>query len=164
MVCVWWVTVQVDFKSCFRPKPFGLLPNPLILPSQYFFLINYVLQHMVGLQSPELTEVLVSQLQGNFAYLSQNKYASNVVEKCLIESEPDIATKIILELVKSPNAPSLLVDPYGNFVIQSALKVSRGIAKECLRELILRNVNSMQSNLYGKKILEKVEKKRTIYK
>ncbi|KAM0001088.1 putative armadillo-like helical, pumilio domain-containing protein [Helianthus debilis subsp. tardiflorus] len=124
---------------------------------------NYVLQHMVGLQSRELTEVLVSQLQGNFAYLSQNKYASNVVEKCLIESEPDIATKIILELVKSPNAPSLLVDPYGNFVIQSALKVSRGIAKECLRELILRNVNSMQSNLYGKKILEKVEKKRSIY-
>ncbi|MFS7972861.1 putative armadillo-like helical, pumilio domain-containing protein [Helianthus anomalus] len=136
------------FAHGYSPKPFDL---------------NYVLQHMVGLQSPELTEVLVSQLQGNFAYLSQNKYASNVVEKCLIESEPDIATKIVLELVKSPNAPSLLVDPYGNFVIQSALKVSRGIAKDCLRELILRNVNSMQSNLYGKKILEKVEKKRNIY-
>ncbi|XP_076939323.1 pumilio homolog 12-like [Bidens hawaiensis] len=127
---------------------------------------NYVLQHLVGLQSRELTKVLVNQLEGNFAYLSQNKYASNVVEKCLIESEPDISTKIILELVNSPNASSLLVDPYGNFVIQSALKVSssiRGIASESLRELILRNVNSMQSNLYGKKILEMVEKKRNVY-
>ncbi|KAI3785436.1 hypothetical protein L1987_44554 [Smallanthus sonchifolius] len=121
---------------------------------------NYVLQHMVGLQSPVLTEVLVRQLQGNFASLSQNKYASNVVEKCLIESEPDISTKIILELVESPNSSSLLVDPYGNFVIQSALKVSKGFAFECLRKLISRNVYTMHSNLYGKKILEKIEKRR----
>ncbi|KAK9066769.1 hypothetical protein SSX86_014092 [Deinandra increscens subsp. villosa] len=124
---------------------------------------NYVLQHMVGLQSPELTALLVSQLQGNFAYLSQNKYASNVVEKCLIESGPDISANIILELVESPTAPSLLVDPYGNFVIQSALKVSKGFAFSCLRRLILGNVHSMQSNLYGKKILEKMEKKRIIH-
>lgn len=80
---------------------------------------------MVGLQSPELTALLVHQLQGHFAHLAQNKYASNVVEKCLTESDLDISTKIILELVESPIAPSLLVDPYGNFVIQSALKVSR---------------------------------------
>ncbi|KAL8265368.1 hypothetical protein R6Q59_023498 [Mikania micrantha] len=125
---------------------------------------NYVLQHMVGLQSPELTALLVSQLKGNFASLSQSKYASNVVEKCLTESEEDISTKIILELVESPNASSLLVDPYGNFVIQSALKVSKGFAFDCLLRLIFANVNSMQSNLYGKKILEKIEKRRIIQK
>nr|XP_043616284.1 pumilio homolog 12-like [Erigeron canadensis] len=124
---------------------------------------NYVLQHMVGLKSPELTELLVRQLQGNFAYLSQNKYASNVVEKCLIESGSDVSTEIILELVGSSNPSLLLVDPYGNFVIQSALKVSKGFAHECLYKLISRNVASMQSNLYGKKILEKLEKRRAVH-
>ncbi|KAK1433447.1 hypothetical protein QVD17_10357 [Tagetes erecta] len=102
--------------------PFGFASQNLCININFY---NYVLQHMVGLQSPELTSLLVSQLQGHFAYLSQNKYASNVVERCLTESELDISTKIILELVESPIAPSLLVDPYGNFVIQSALKVSR---------------------------------------
>lgn len=86
---------------------------------------NYVLQHMLQLKSAQLTELLVSQLQGNFANLSQNKYASNVVEKCLTESRPSVSANIILELVRSPNPSSLLVDPYGNFVIQSALKVSK---------------------------------------
>ncbi|KVH89212.1 Armadillo-like helical [Cynara cardunculus var. scolymus] len=124
---------------------------------------NYVLQHMVGLKLPDLTQLLVRQLQGNFASLSRNKYASNVVEKCLIESGPEISTNIILELVGSPNPSLLLVDPYGNFVIQSALKVSKGFAHECLRKLISRNVTAMQSNLYGKKILEKIEKRRIMH-
>ncbi|XP_076920085.1 pumilio homolog 12-like [Bidens hawaiensis] len=86
---------------------------------------NYVLQHMVGLNIPELTALLVRQLQGNFATLSCNKYGSNVVEKCLNESGEGVSTRIVLELVRSPNSSSLLVDLYANFVIQSALKVSK---------------------------------------
>lgn len=80
---------------------------------------------MVGQNIQELTALLVRQLQGNFASLSCNKYASNVVEKCLNESGEEIVTRIIMELVRSPNSSSLLVDPYANFVIQSALKVSK---------------------------------------
>ncbi|KAI3758833.1 hypothetical protein L6452_06405 [Arctium lappa] len=133
--------------------PFGFASLNLIYT--FFFLLACTLA--------DLTELLVRQLQGNFASLSRNKYASNVVEKCLIESGPEISTKIILELVGSPNPSLLLVDPYGNFVIQSALKVSKGFAHECLRKLISRNVTAMQSNLYGKKILEKIEKRRIIH-
>ncbi|KAL4559603.1 hypothetical protein LXL04_031746 [Taraxacum kok-saghyz] len=121
---------------------------------------NYVLQHMVGLNIPVFTSMLVRQLQGNFASLSCNKYGSNVVEKCLNESEETVSTRIVLELIRSPNSSLLLVDPYANFVIQSALKVSKGFAQECLRGLISKNMSSMRSNLYGKKILEKLEKKR----
>ncbi|KAK9073414.1 hypothetical protein SSX86_007738 [Deinandra increscens subsp. villosa] len=90
---------------------------------------NYVLQHMVGLKLQELTALLVRRLQGNFAALSCNKYASNVVEKCLNESGEEVSTKIIMELVKSPNSSMLLVDPYANFVIQSALRVSKGFGR-----------------------------------
>lgn len=86
---------------------------------------NYVLQHMVGLNIPVFTSMLVRQLQGNFASLSCNKYGSNVVEKCLNESGEDVSTQIILELIRSPNSSLLLIDPYANFVIQSALKVSK---------------------------------------
>ncbi|KAL8257122.1 hypothetical protein R6Q59_029163 [Mikania micrantha] len=73
---------------------------------------NYVLQHMVELRSSGVTELLVRQFQGCFVSLSKNKYASNVGEKCLIESQPYISTMIVLELVGSSNPSSLLVDPY----------------------------------------------------
>ncbi|XP_076908560.1 uncharacterized protein LOC143565485 [Bidens hawaiensis] len=121
---------------------------------------NYVLQHMVGLNIAELTALLVRQLKGNFAYSACNKYASNVVEKCLNESGEEMSTRIVMELVGSPNSSMLLVDPYANFVIQSALTVSKqGFAYDCLCSLISKNTMSMRTNLYGKKILEKVEKK-----
>lgn len=83
-----------------------------------------MLQHMVGLNVPEFTVPLVRQLRGNFASLSCNKYASNVVEKCLNESGEEISRKIVLELIRSPNPSLLLTHPYANFVIQSALTVS----------------------------------------
>ncbi|XP_076948632.1 uncharacterized protein LOC143620960 [Bidens hawaiensis] len=121
---------------------------------------NYVLQHMVGLNVTELTALLVRQLKGNFVYLACNKYASNVVEKCLNESGEEMSARIVMELVGSPNSSMLLVDPYANFVIQSALRVSKGFAYDCLCSLISKNTLSMRTNLYGKKILEKVEKKR----
>ncbi|KAI3688940.1 hypothetical protein L2E82_46886 [Cichorium intybus] len=123
---------------------------------------NYVLQHMLGLNVPEFTTQLVRELQGNFASLSCNKYASNVVEKCLNESGKDISSQIVMELITSPNPSMLLVDPYANFVIQSALTVSTGFVYECLLEMISDNMSSMRSNLYGKKILAWFEKRRIL--
>lgn len=86
---------------------------------------NYVVQHLVGLKLPRVTETLLERLQGSFVTLSCNKYASNVVEKIILESGEEHSTKIIAELLRSPSASMLLVDPYGNFVIQTALQVSK---------------------------------------
>ncbi|KAK9080241.1 hypothetical protein SSX86_001917 [Deinandra increscens subsp. villosa] len=123
---------------------------------------NYVLQHMVGLKVAEFTARLVRQLQGNFASLSCNKYASNVVEKCLNESGEVISRQIVMELITCSNPSLLLIDPYGNFVIQSALTVSKGYVYERLLELISDNMSSMRTNLYGKKILAWFEKRRIL--
>ncbi|GJX76069.1 pumilio homolog 12-like protein [Tanacetum coccineum] len=123
---------------------------------------NYVLQHMVGLKVPEFTAQLVRRLKGNFASLSCNKFASNVVEKCLIDSGEEISIKIIMELLTSPNPPLLLVDPYANFVIQSALTVSTGVVYDCVLDLISDNMAPMRSNLYGRKILAWFEKRKIL--
>lgn len=85
---------------------------------------NYVVQHILGLRVPRITSNILRQLKGHFATLSCNKYGSNVVEKCLSESNGEQSTQIVLELLSSPNFCMVLVDPYGNFVIQAALSVS----------------------------------------
>ncbi|KZV54546.1 pumilio8, chloroplastic [Dorcoceras hygrometricum] len=86
---------------------------------------NYVVQHLLGMRIPEVAENLYKRFQGYFASLSCNKYASNVVEKILFHSGEVLAASITMELLTSPYATKLLVDPFGNFVIQSALKNSK---------------------------------------
>ncbi|KAM3237433.1 pumilio 15 [Capsicum chacoense] len=125
---------------------------------------NYVVQHLVGLKLPRVTETLLDRLQGNFVTLSCNKYASNVVEKIILESGEEHCTRIISELLRSSSASMLLVDPYGNFVIQTALQISKGHVFNALYNLIYVNSASMQSNLYGKKILDRLfSKKEPLY-
>ncbi|GAV84527.1 PUF domain-containing protein [Cephalotus follicularis] len=86
---------------------------------------NYVVQHMLGLRVPQITTNLLNQLKGSYTALSCNKYGSNVVEKCLLETGEQHPAAIIMELLRSRNVGLLLLDPYGNYVIQSALSVSK---------------------------------------
>ncbi|CAI9763043.1 unnamed protein product [Fraxinus pennsylvanica] len=121
---------------------------------------NYVVQHLLGMKIPEVTTDLVRQFEGNFVSLSFNKYASNVVEKFLETSGEKHSRRIIIELITSPNFCMLLVDPFGNFVIQSALSEAKGRVRDALLNVIRAYIPSIQSNLYGKKILTCLEKKK----
>lgn len=85
---------------------------------------NYVVQHLLGMKMQKVTKDLLRRFQGRFVSLSCNKYASNVVEK-LLQSGEEVSAAIIIELLRSPNASMLLVDPFGNFVIQNALSAAK---------------------------------------
>ena len=89
-----------------------------------FMCRNYVVQHLLEMEMPELTKYIVRRFEGCFVSLSCNKYASNVVEK-LLRSGDEVSAIITIELLQSPNASMLLVDPYGNFVIQNALSAAK---------------------------------------
>lgn len=84
-----------------------------------------MVQHLISLKMATVTETILRMLQGKFVSLSRNKYGSNVVEKFYQESGAEYCTRITLELLHDPNVAMLLVDPFGNFVIQSALVVSK---------------------------------------
>ncbi|KAL1540361.1 pumilio 15-like [Salvia divinorum] len=120
---------------------------------------NYVVQHLLEMGIPELTKYILRRFQGCFVSLSCNKYASNVVEK-LLQSGDEVSVTIIIELLRSPNASMLLVDPYGNFVIQNALSTAKGELYDSLERFVQANEASMQNNLYGKKILAWFVKKK----
>lgn len=86
---------------------------------------NYVVQHLLSLKMPRITDNLVRELERQFVYLACNKYGSNVVEKFIQDSGELQSARVILELLADPNVARLLVDPYGNYVIQSALTASK---------------------------------------
>ncbi|XWS24149.1 hypothetical protein CRYUN_Cryun28dG0075800 [Craigia yunnanensis] len=124
---------------------------------------NYVVQHILGLKEPQITDSLLRQLEGNYASLSCNRYGSNVVEKCLVESGEQQSTRIIMELLTSPIVSRLLVDPFGNYVIQSALTVSKGSVYRALLNLVLVNSPMMRSHVYGKWVLAWFDKRKPLH-
>lgn len=99
----------------------------LSIPLYHLLLLssNYVMQHLLELRIPHITSNVLRKFKGSYLSLSCNKYGSNVVEKCLLVSGEKQSADIIMELLGSPNSSTLLFDPFGNFVIQSALSVSK---------------------------------------
>lgn len=86
---------------------------------------NYVVQYILELKIPLAIRNLVSQFEGNYVHLSTQKFSSNVVEKCLRVFGEEIRSRIIHELIATSRFEQLLQDPYANYVIQSALVVSK---------------------------------------
>lgn len=83
------------------------------------------MQHILGMQIPEVTIHIMKKLAGNFVNLAMNKYASNVVEKCLKDAPDDQSTPIIREVINSPNFLGLIQHPFGNYVAQSVLQTAK---------------------------------------
>ncbi|KAJ8773278.1 hypothetical protein K2173_028455 [Erythroxylum novogranatense] len=118
---------------------------------------NYVVQHALSLKVPRITATLLAQLEGNFVSLSCNKYGSNVVEKCLAETKEEQLTQIITEIVQNQNAPMLLLDAFGNYVIQAALTHSMqgpGHVHLALVRMVLLHARLLRTHMYGKKVIE----------
>lgn len=86
---------------------------------------NYVLQYVLELQLKWVINGILEQLEGNYTELSMQKCSSNVVEKCLRLADDKHLTRIIRELVNYGLLDQVMLDPYGNYVIQAALKRSK---------------------------------------
>lgn len=68
--------------------------------------------------------MLLSQFERHYVYLSRQKFSSHVIEK-LLKCFEEGRSKIINELVSEPHFDQLLQDPFANYVIQSALGVTK---------------------------------------
>ncbi|KAI4337704.1 hypothetical protein L6164_016088 [Bauhinia variegata] len=111
---------------------------------------NYVVQYIIEMQIPAASAKLISLFKGNYVNLSTQKFSSHVVEKCLkhvAESRP----RIVRDLMAVSNFEQLLQDPYANYVIQSALAVTKGSLHASLVEAV-RPYKILRTSPYCKRI------------
>merc|ERR1719230_926404 len=101
---------------------------------------NYVVQHLITNKRDLSIGRVVTSLKGKVFELALQKFSSNVLEKCLVNSGDEDRRRIIQEIL-SPTQISqeeavktLLFHQYGNYVFQQALEVA--VAPE-LAKLIL---------------------------
>jgi len=96
--------------------------------------------------------------------MSQHKFASNVVEKCVEFGTPQERTAIMKEIVEGKpvdGQPPLLImmkDQYANYVIQKIIDVLDDQGRESLIAKIRPHLASVRKFSYGKHIINRVEK------
>nr|CAB3462098.1 unnamed protein product [Digitaria exilis] len=117
---------------------------------------NYVIQYILELKVTWATDEILDKLEGHYGYLSLQKCSSNVVERCLKEAREPKRTMIIHELISDPKLPHILIDQFGNYVIQTAFRECEGTTVEAeLINAIKPHVGILRNNMYGKRILSK---------
>ncbi|KAL1224540.1 Pumilio-like protein 11 [Cardamine amara subsp. amara] len=112
------------------------------------YVVQYIIEQKVG------TANIMFELRGSYVKLATQKFGSHVVEKCL-RFYPESRLQIVRELVSVTNFEHLLQDPYANYVIQSALSVTKGFVRSSLVEKIRRCGSNLRTSPYCKKIFSK---------
>ena len=82
---------------------------------------NYVVQHIILHCRPAYASALVDAFRGHAAELCQQKFGSNVMEKCLETADPVQFNVFYSELTRDAFLPVVLSDQFGNFVLQKLL-------------------------------------------
>lgn len=85
---------------------------------------NYVVQYVIELRSSLASSYMLAKFKGHYVQLSVQKFSSHVVEKCLKHFE-ESRSQIIREILSVSHFEQLMQDPYANYVIQSALAVTK---------------------------------------
>ena len=99
--------------------------NALFLIKQSYG--NFVIQ--VIIENWEDYKEITDLLKGNFFSLSLEKYASNVIERC-IEKDKEILENYIHEIIESKCISDVMKSNYGNYVVQKVIKLSNGENKK----------------------------------
>ncbi|KXN89244.1 hypothetical protein AN958_05998 [Leucoagaricus sp. SymC.cos] len=86
---------------------------------------NYVVQYVLQHGQPHDCVIIAAQMKGLVLKMSRHKFASNVVEKVLIHADSETRRKLVGEILDADHGVdpvhAMMMDAYGNYVIQTAL-------------------------------------------
>jgi len=124
---------------------------------------NYVIQHILDKGKTKDKAFVISQVKGNILQMSQHKFASNVVEKCILNSNREDRAIIIEEIVTvRPDGIqpllAMMKDQYANYVIQRMLDLLEPDQRDILIQKIKVHIPILSKFTYGKHIISKVER------
>jgi len=124
---------------------------------------NYVIQHVLEHGKRKDKAMIISKIRGQYVGLSQHKFASNVVEKCVEYSTPPERNLIMEEITggKSGDVTGLLTmmkDQYANYVVQRMIDLLDEPQQEILLMKIKPHLATLKKYTYGKHIIARVEK------
>ena len=85
---------------------------------------NYVVQYVLDVCSDEDVHAVCESVIGKVNLLAIQKFSSNVMEKCLERCMDRVKEHYMKELSDQERIRELMMDPFGNYVVQRALSVA----------------------------------------
>ncbi|XP_051954764.1 pumilio homolog 2-like isoform X1 [Xyrauchen texanus] len=142
------------------PKTYYTVSSDALFKDQYG---NYVIQHVLEHGRPEDKSKIVAEVRGKVLALSQHKFASNVVEKCVIHSCRAERALLIDEVCCQKDGPhsalyTMMKDQYANYVVQRMIDMSEPAQRKIIMHKIRPHIATLRKYTYGKHILAKLEK------
>lgn len=101
---------------------------------------NYVVQYVLDVCSDEDVQAVCESVAGKVNLLAIQKFSSNVMEKCLERCSDRVKAMYLAEMSDPDRIRELMMDPFGNYVVQRALSVAT-------HEQAIRLVEAMRPHL-----------------
>lgn len=118
---------------------------------------NYVVQYILDLNEPCFTEPLCRSFAGNVAFLSKQKFSSNVMEKCIRCANPDAKHMLIQEINSQGELEKLLRDSFANYVVQTAMDFADEETKARMFDNVRPILPAIRHTPYGRRIQSKIQ-------
>ena len=115
---------------------------------------NYIIQNIILKDDLNLKFTIIKTIIKNIVDYSNQKFSSNVVEKCLDVEE--MKNKVIDEIIKNNNFEQILLNEYGNYVVQKALSKSDQNKQYKIFKLLVPLIHKLQCLPFGQKLLSKL--------
>ena len=132
----------------------ALQNSPLLITDQYG---NYVLQYIVKLENQEIIAQIINLILTNIQKYCCQKFSSNVIEKCLEKACPELQSRLINAIVENEKLVSdLIVDLFGNYIIQKILLIVKGKVYYFLLNQIAKNAERIRRVSFGNRVLAKL--------
>ncbi len=124
---------------------------------------NYVVQYVLDVCSDEDVHAVCESVVGKVTLLAIQKFSSNVMEKCLERCTDKVREHYLAELSDSDRIRELMMDPFGNYVIQRALAVSTHAQAvqlvEAMKPHLFSTGGGIKNTAGGRRILAKISKR-----
>ena len=85
---------------------------------------NYVVQYVLDVCSDDDVHAVCESVVNRVCLLAIQKFSSNVMEKCLERCTDRVKEAYMAELSNTDRIRELMMDPFGNYVVQRALSVA----------------------------------------
>jgi hypothetical protein len=116
---------------------------------------NYVLQNIISYKNFNANKLITGSFINDIVKLSKEKFSSNVIEKCMDYCDKETKDKILKKLANKDCIAILLMDMYGNYVIQKALQISTEKYFSVFIKYIGPMLNDLRELNFGQKLFTK---------
>ena len=125
---------------------------------------NYVVQYVLDVCSDEDVHSVCESVVGKVSLLAIQKFSSNVMEKCLERCTDRVRESYLEELSEQERIRELMMDPFGNYVIQRALAVASHTQAlklvDAMRPHLMSSCGGgIRNTAGGRRILAKIERR-----